>query len=99
MLRRTPRRGRIRCCTGGMKCHNESGSSVERLIRAEAHNSQAERIDGQFVVLYHLAEDIGNAGRPSLTLEFGVVGRIGVDLLKLNASRIRRLPEVIEDDV
>jgi hypothetical protein len=47
------------------------GSSLaERLVGPEAHDGQAERVHGKFIVLHVLAEDIGNAGRPSLPLEF-----------------------------
>ena len=44
------------------------GSLVESLVCAEAHDSQPQRIDGQLLVLHCLAEDIGNAGNPPLSL-------------------------------
>ncbi len=38
-------------------------------------------------------------GRPSLPAEFGMILRIREDLLELDARRIRRLSQVIKDDV
>src|SRR5260370_85885 len=76
------------------------GSSLaERLVGPEAHDGQAEWVDGQLIVLHVFAEDIGNAGRPSLPLEFGMIRRIGVHLLELDAGRIGRLTQVVKDDV
>src|SRR5260370_13792783 len=76
------------------------GSSLaERMVGPEAHDGQPEWVDGQLIVLHVLAEDIGNAGRPSLPLEFGVIRRVGVHLLELDAGRIGRLTQVVKDDV
>src|SRR5260370_25433941 len=76
------------------------GSSLaERLVGPEAHDGQAEWVDGQLIVLHVFAVDIGNAGRPSLPLEFGMIRRIGVHLLQLDAGRIGRLTQVVKDDV
>ena len=74
-------------------------SLAERLIGAEAHDRQSQRIDREFVVLHVFAEDVGDGRRPSFPLHFAVVRRIGEHLLKLNARRIRRLPQIIENDV
>jgi hypothetical protein len=46
-------------------------SLAERLVGPEAHDGQAEWVDGNLIVLHVLAEDIGNACCPSLPLEFG----------------------------
>src|SRR5208282_3138302 len=76
------------------------GSSLaERLVGPEAHDGQTQWVHGQLIVLHVLAEDIGDAGCPSLPLEFGVVRRIGVHLFELDARRIRRLAQVVKDDV
>ena len=72
---------------------------LERLVGPEADDGQAERIDGQLVVLHVLAEDIGNAGCPLLPLEFGMVRGIREHFLELDARRIGRLAQVVEDDV
>jgi hypothetical protein len=57
-------------------------SLAERLVDPEAHDGQAERVPGKFIVLHVLAEDIGSAGRPSLPLEFEVICRIRAHLLE-----------------
>ncbi len=62
---------------------------LERLVGPEAHDGQPEGVHRQFIVLYDLAEDIGNAGGPSFPLEFRMICRIRVHLLELDASRIR----------
>src|SRR5581483_5442829 len=43
---------------------------VERLVGSEPNDGQAEGIYSQLVVLNILAEDVGHAVGPSLTLEF-----------------------------
>ena len=76
------------------------GSSLaERLVGPEAHDGQTEGVHGKLIVLHVLAEDIGNAGSPSLPLEFGMIRRIGEHLLELDARRIGRLAQVVKDDV
>src|SRR5208337_1073223 len=72
---------------------------AERLVGPETHDGQTEGVHGKLIVLHVLAKDIGDAGCPSLSLEFGVIGRIAVYLLELDARRIRRLAQVVEDDV
>ena len=72
---------------------------AERLVGTEANDGQSEGVNGQLIVLHTFAEDIGNAGCPSLPLELGMIRRIRVHPLKLNPSRIRRLPEVVKNDV
>ena len=72
---------------------------AERLVGPEAHDGQTEGVHGQLIVLHVLAEDIGDAGCPSLPLEFGMIRGIGVHLLELDARRIRRLSQVVKDDV
>ena len=61
---------------------------VECLVGPEAHDGQPQRVYGQLVVFHVLAEDIGDAGRPSLALEFGMICRVGVHLFKFNPRRI-----------
>jgi hypothetical protein len=46
---------------------------LERLVGPEADDGQPKRIDSQFVVLHVLSEDIGDAGRPTLALQFGMI--------------------------
>ena len=46
------------------------GGVAERLVGPGAHDRQTERIDGQFVALYVLSKDIGDACGPSLAPEF-----------------------------
>ena len=72
---------------------------AKRLVGAEAHNGQSKGIHRQFIVLHVLAENIGNAGRPSLTLDLAMIGWIGKDLLKFDTGGVRRLPQVVEDDI
>jgi hypothetical protein len=72
---------------------------LERLVGPEADDGQTEGVHGQLVVLYRLAEDVGDAGGPSLPPELGVIRGIGEDLLELDARRIGRLTQVVEDDV
>src|ERR1700723_1916281 len=74
-------------------------SLAERLVGPETHDGQTERVHGKLIVLHVLAEDIGDAGCPSLPLEFGMIRRIAVHLLELNSRRIRRLSQVVKDDV
>src|SRR5713101_4089300 len=74
-------------------------SLAERLVGPETHDGQTERVHGQLFVFHVLAEDIGDAGCPSLPLEFGMIRRIAVHLLELNTRRIRRLSQVVKDDV
>ena len=62
---------------------------LERLVGPEADDGQSQRIDSQLIVLHVVAEDIGHAGGPSLPLEFGMIRRVRVHLLELNARRIR----------
>src|SRR6202161_3079431 len=74
-------------------------SLAECLVGPEAHDGQTERVYGKLIVLHILAKDIGDAGCPSLPLEFGMIRGGGVHLLELDARRIRGLSQVIEDDV
>src|ERR1700730_10173857 len=74
-------------------------SLAERLVGPETHDGQTEGVHGKLIVLHVLAKDIGNAGCPSLPLEFGVIRGIRVNLLELYPRRIRRLAKVVEDDV
>jgi len=71
----------------------------ERLVGPEADDGQSEGVHGQFVILDRLAEDVGDAGGPLLPPELGVIRGIGEDLLELDARRIRRLAQVVENDV
>ena len=57
---------------------------LERLVSSELYECQSEGIDLYLVVLHHGAEDIRDAGRPTLALEFGMVRRIGEDFHELN---------------
>ena len=50
-------------------------SLAECLVGPEAHDGQTERVHGQLVVFHVLAEDVGDAGCPSLPLEFGMIRR------------------------
>ena len=72
---------------------------LERLVGPEADDGQSEGIHGQLVVLYRLAEDVGDAGGPLLPPELGMIRGIGEDLLELDARRIGRLAQVVENDV
>jgi hypothetical protein len=72
---------------------------AECLIDPEANNSQAQWIYREFVVLHVFAENIGDGRCPALTLQFGVVDWIREHLLKLDARRIWRLAQVIQDDI
>src|ERR1039458_5608952 len=74
-------------------------SLAERLVGPETHDGQTEGVHGELIVLHVLAKDIGDAGCPSLPLEFAMIGGVGVNLLELDARRIRRLSEVVKDDV
>ena len=71
----------------------------ECLVCAETHDGQPERVHRQLVVFCVLAEDISDTGGPSLPVEFGVIGGIGLYLLKLDTRRIGRLPQIVKDDV
>src|SRR6202051_258752 len=76
------------------------GSSLaERLVGPETHDSQTEGVHGKLIVLHVLAKDIGDAGCPSLPLEFVMIRGVRVNLLELDARRIRRLSEVVKDDI
>src|ERR1700731_3122988 len=74
-------------------------SLAERLVRPETHDGQTEGVHGKLIIFYILAKDIGDAGCPSLPLEFGMIRGVVVHLLELDARRIRRLSQVIKDDV
>src|SRR5262252_1448188 len=74
-------------------------SSAERLVSPEAHDGQTEGVHGKLIVLHVLAKDISDCGCPSFPFEFRVISWIRVHLFELNPSRIRRLPQVIEDYV
>jgi hypothetical protein len=74
-------------------------SLAERLVGPEAHDGQAEWVDGNLIVLHVLAEDIGNACCPSLPLESVMICRIREHLLELDARRKGRLKQVVKDDV
>ena len=76
------------------------GSSLaERLVGPEAHDGQTEGVHGKLIVLHVLAKDIGDAGAPSLPLQFSVIRGIAVYLFELDARRIWRLSQVVKDDV
>src|SRR6202045_1019715 len=74
-------------------------SLAECLVGPKAHDGQAEGVHGKLIIFYILAKDIGDAGCPSLPLEFGMIRGVGVHLLELDARRIRRLSQVVKDDV
>ena len=66
-----------------------SVSLAERLVCPEAHDGQSQRIDGQFIVLHVLAEDISDTGSPSFALDLGMIGRVREHLFEFNSCRIR----------
>jgi hypothetical protein len=72
---------------------------AECLVRPESHDGQTEGVHGKLIVFHILAKDIGDAGCPSLPLEFGMIRGVAVHLLELDACRIRRLLQVVKDDV
>src|ERR1700676_1620072 len=72
---------------------------AECLVGPEAHDRQTKRIHGKLIVLPILAKNIGDAGYPSLPLEFGMIRWVAVYLLELDPRRIRRLSQVVKDDV
>jgi hypothetical protein len=72
---------------------------AERLVGAEANNGQSKGIHRQFVILDVLAENIGNAGRPALTLNLTMIRWIREHLLELNPCRIWRLSKIVENDI
>src|ERR1035437_5419175 len=74
-------------------------SLAERLVNSEAHDGRPKRVHRQFLVLHGLPKDIGDAGCPSFPFEFRVIRGIGVHLLKLDPGRIRRLPQIVKDNV
>lgn len=57
---------------------------LERLVGSEANDGQPEGVHGQFVVLHLIAEDVGNAGSPLLSLDLSLVRGIREDLLELD---------------
>ena len=72
-----------------MKAHEYASGQVDEslaecLVGPEAHDGQTEGVHGKLIVFHILAKDIGNAGCPSLPLEFGMIRGIGVDLLELD---------------
>jgi len=71
---------------------------LERLVGPEADDGQSEGVHGQLVVPDRFAEDVGDAGGPLLPPELGMVRGIGEDLLELDARRIGRLTQVVEND-
>lgn len=71
---------------------------LERLVGPEADDGQTEGVHGQFVVPDRLAEDVGDASGPLLPPELDMIRGIGEDLLELDAGRIGRLAQVIEND-
>ncbi len=48
------------------------------MVGSKAHGGQTERVHGQLTILHVLAEDVGDAGCPSLPLELGIIRRIRV---------------------
>src|ERR1017187_2332431 len=87
-----------------MKAHEYASGQVDEslaecLVRPEAHDGQTEGVHGKLIVFHILAKDIGDAGCPSLPLEFRMIRGVGVHLLELDARRIRRLSQVVKDDV
>ena len=72
---------------------------AERLVGPEAHDGQSQGIDGQLIVLHVLPEDIRDAGGPSFSLDLGMIRRVRIHLLEFDSSGIRRLSEVIKNDV
>ena len=57
---------------------------LERLVGPEADDGQSERIDGQFIVLHVLPEDIGDGGCPSFLLQLAMVRGVREDFHELN---------------
>ena len=57
---------------------------LERLVSPELYQRETEGIDLNLVVLHNGAEDIGDAGRPTLALELGMVRRVCEDFHELN---------------
>src|SRR5215469_11470019 len=76
-----------------------SPTLAERLVGAEPHDSQTQRIDRELVVPDVFAENIRDGRRPALAFHFAVVGGIGVHFFELDASRIRGLAQVVKDDI
>jgi hypothetical protein len=74
-------------------------SSAERLVGSESDKRQSQRIHSEFVILHILAEDIGDAGGPSLALDLGMIGGIREHLFEFDSRRIRRLTEIVENDI
>jgi hypothetical protein len=72
---------------------------LERLVSPELYQRESEGIDLNLVVLHNGAENISDASRPALALEFGMIRRIRRDFDELNPCRIRRLSKVIENHV
>ena len=62
---------------------------LERLVSPELYQREPEWINLNLVVLHDRAENIGDAGCPTLALELGMVCRIREDFHKLNSRRIR----------
>ena len=61
---------------------NPVRSLAKRLVGPEAHDGQSEGIHGQLTVPDCLAKDVGNAGCPSLPLEFRMIRWIRIDLFE-----------------
>ena len=58
-----------------------------------------EWIHLDLAVLNGITKNIGDAGGPALAFDLRMVRRVRVDFQELDARRIRRLPQLIKDDV
>ncbi len=74
-------------------------SSAERLVGAEPHDGQTQRIDREFVVPDVFTEHVRDRRRPALAFHFAMVGGVREHLFELNPSRIWGLTQVIENNV
>jgi len=45
---------------------------------------RTDGVHGKLIVLHVLAKDVGDAGRPSLALEFGMIRRVAYAFSELN---------------
>ncbi len=70
----------------------------ERLVLAEIGDGQAQRIDRQHLVADLVAEGVDDIGSPELAFLFRVVERAGENLVELDPSLERRLPQVLDSD-